>query len=369
MESPELPNSSHNDRKKTNKSLLDERHKTDEALKATHRHLARQTDQSIEAERARTDSKLEVESANTTNGGHTMETIETERAQADSALGIEREEQAWLDSILLSRERRRTDEDLAMERQQTDAAFEKVSQSLEDEQTAHSATRKALLTRDEILAIVSHDLRNPIGTVLSCSSLLLEKQAFFHLGPDTGRWIRIIKRNAESALGLIRNLMDMESLANGKLALMMRDVDICELIQQLAENFYNDARVRFINLKVCIEDDALRVSFDRERILQVLSNLVGNAMKFTPKHGSVTIEARRNDAHDIEVSISDSGPGIPIEMRELIFERFSQLGTHDQSGLGLGLYIAKEIVEAHHGRLSIDSAAGGGSRFTFTLPN
>lgn len=251
MESPELPNSSHNDRKKTNKSLLDERHKTDEALKATHRHLARQTDQSIEAERARTDSKLEDESANTTNGGHTMETIETERAQADSALGIEREEQAWLDSILLSRERRRTDEDLAMERQQTDAAFEKVSQSLEDEQTAHSATRQALLTRDEILAIVSHDLRNPIGTVLSCSSLLLEKQAFFHLGPDTGRWIRIIKRNAESALGLIRNLMDMESLANGKLALMMRDVDIYELIQQLAENFDNDARVRFINLKVC----------------------------------------------------------------------------------------------------------------------
>jgi signal transduction histidine kinase len=268
----------------------------------------------------------------------------------------------------LSRERLRTDEDLAIERQQTDAEFEKISQSLEDEQMAHSETRKALLTRDEILAIVSHDLRNPIGTVLSCSSLLLEKPAVFHLIPDTERWVRIIKRNAESALGLIRNLLDVESLAHGKFILSKHDVDICELIRQLAENFDNEARVRFINLHIHLGDETLDVNCDRERILQVLSNLVGNAMKFTPKRGSVTIKAGRNDARDIEVSISDSGPGIPIEMRKLIFERFSQLGTLDQSGLGLGLYIAKEIVDAHHGRLSMDPAAGGGSRFTFTLP-
>lgn len=361
VETQNVPNSSHDDRKKTDKSLLDERHKTDEVLKVKHRHLARRTDQRIEAMRARSDSELE-------DNDNAIPAIRNERAQVDSAREWEREEQEWLDKTLLSRERGRSDKDLAFERQKTDAAFDRVSQSLEDEQLAHSATKKALLTRDDILAIVSHDLRNPIGTVLSCSSLLLEKQVFFHLGSETERWIRIIKRNAESALSLIRNLLDMESLAHGKFTLTKSEVDICELIQHLAEDFDNEARVRFINLKIHLEDDTLRVICDRERILQVLSNLVGNAMKFTPKHGSVTLEARRNDAHNIDVSITDNGAGIPIEMRSLIFERFSQLGASDQSGLGLGLYIAKEIVEAHYGQLSMDSAEGGGSRFTFTLP-
>ena len=106
---------------------------------------------------------------------------------------------------------------------------------------------------------------------------------------------------------------------------------------------------------------------DRDRILQVLSNLIGNALKFTPNGGTIALSARKQETH-VEISVTDNGPGIPEQDTGQIFERFSQLKINDRRGLGLGLYIAKWIVEAHQGRIWVTSELGRGSTFTFTLP-
>jgi signal transduction histidine kinase len=109
------------------------------------------------------------------------------------------------------------------------------------------------------------------------------------------------------------------------------------------------------------------VVLDHDRILQVLSNLIGNSLKFTPLGGAITLSARKELAH-VEVSVTDNGPGIPQHAQAKIFERFSQLITNDRRGIGLGLFIAKGIVEAHHGKILVTSEFGKGSTFTFTLP-
>jgi signal transduction histidine kinase len=107
---------------------------------------------------------------------------------------------------------------------------------------------------------------------------------------------------------------------------------------------------------------------DRDRVSQVLSNLLGNAIKFTPSGGTVTLAAAPSPEGGVTVSVSDTGPGVPDALRERIFERFWQIGKPDRQGLGLGLYISKMIVESHGGRIFVDSAAGKGSTFRFTLP-
>ena len=110
------------------------------------------------------------------------------------------------------------------------------------------------------------------------------------------------------------------------------------------------------------------VVFDSDRITQVLSNLVGNALKFTPEGKSINIGAVQIES-GIQVFVQDTGPGIPEEKLNCIFDRFAQLGSKDRSGLGLGLYIAKMLIEAHHGQLWVDSKVGDGSTFYFTIPS
>ena len=113
--------------------------------------------------------------------------------------------------------------------------------------------------------------------------------------------------------------------------------------------------------------EPLFADVDRDRILQVLSNLIGNALKFTPNGGIVKFSARKQENH-VEISVADNGPGIPPQDRQLIFERFTKLRMNDRTGLGLGLFVAKWIVEAHKGHISVTSDVGKGSTFSFTLP-
>jgi signal transduction histidine kinase len=239
---------------------------------------------------------------------------------------------------------------------------------LKDEQQAHLGTKAELITRDEFLAIVSHDLRNPIGTVLTCSRMLLEGQSGAKFDQATMKWIQLIKRNADSALHLINDLIDVERMSIGKLELIMGEHDICKLIAQAVENVNQEADKKLISLRAFQSTSPMMVWCDRDRIMQVLLNLIGNALKFTPAHGSITVDSQITENTAIEVSISDTGPGIPADKTEAIFERFSQLGNKDRLGLGLGLYISKQIVNAHSGRIWVTSIEGEGSRFAFTLP-
>lgn len=285
--------------------------------------------------------------------------LETERRHVDAILDQERRQKKAAEEKVFQAERRETDRDLTQERRQTDAAAQV-------EKDAHVVTRAALTTRDEFLSIVSHDLRNPLGAVLMATDLLSGKLSA-RADPETREYVDMIGRNVSEALRLIGDLMDMDRIAQGKLGLQFASHKIGDIVLNSVKAFQPQAAAKNLSFKILPIDAAVTVSCDRDRVSQVLSNLLGNAVKFTPNGGTVTLAVERAVSGEVQVSISDTGPGIPKDKQQTIFERFWQIGKHDRRGLGLGLYISKMLVEALGGRLSVDSEVGRGSTFQFTL--
>jgi signal transduction histidine kinase len=166
---------------------------------------------------------------------------------------------------------------------------------------------------------------------------------------------------------LVGDLTDVTSLEAGQLAVATSPNDGRELVQETLESFRPLAAEKGIMLEGQVGDVPLLLMCDRGRILQVLANLVGNALKFTPVGGRVYAGATRL-GDDVCFSVTDSGPGIPENLLESVFERFWQAAKDDRRGLGLGLYIAKSLVEAHGGRIWVESRLGEGSTFFLRLP-
>jgi signal transduction histidine kinase len=300
------------------------------------------------------------------NDPDTENSFRIERDRVDSALvGDE-------DSVerLLAEERLETDRFIETQKETNRIDSARSASSLKQEKAAHEVTKRAVTTRDQFLAIVSHDLRNPIGAISSCAEMLLEDESYkSNLIPDLEHWIRFIKRNAENALRLISELLDMERLVDGRLSLNLKENDVLELTRETVEDFVYEAAARSILLRFVPDTlDVRKVVCDADRIHQVLGNLIGNALKFTPESGSVSVRLKATP-RDFVFSVCDSGPGIPAEMRSKIFDRFVQLENRNRTGLGLGLYISKMLIEAHHGSIWMnDSETSGGSVFSFSLP-
>jgi signal transduction histidine kinase len=222
---------------------------------------------------------------------------------------------------------------------------------------AHLAIRR----REEVLAMVSHDLRNPVGTIFTSASLLLEMQ----LPPEAHqRQLQIIRRTARAMDRLIQDLLDASSLESGRFSIDTRPESARALALEATELHANIASARGIELSHDLDGGDLRVQVDHDRVLQVFSNLIGNALKFTPAGGTVTIGCDRAGAM-VRFSVRDTGPGIDPDNVPHIFDRFWKGG--EGGGSGLGLFIAKGIVEAHSGRIWAETGHGG-STFAFTLP-
>ena len=171
-------------------------------------------------------------------------------------------------------------------------------------------------------------------------------------------------------LRLIEDLLDVEQIAVGKLTLHYEEHDVSEIIKEAVEEFKGDAASKEITLSAKPKDLCGYVVCDRGRVLQVLSNLIGNAIKFTSAKGQVCVSCQKTgrEGKEVQVSVSDTGEGIAPEKINTIFERFSQIHNQDRRGIGLGLYIAKMMVEEHPGRIWVESKLGEGSTFHFTLP-
>lgn len=349
------------ERKKTDQSLIAERDKTDESLVGAIGNAENRTDTLVKKSRTESDQT-------TSSSRKEADAIEGARSRVDAAIDQERTLKNALVSDLLEGEREQTDEDLGAERSQTDLMVSHASNRLSDEVAQHSKTKVTLTTRDEFLAIVSHDLKNPIGTISSCAHLLLDDAALRKLGSEKViHWIEVIERNAGAALRLIEDLLDMERVAEGKLHLKMESCSIDEIIRDSIESFVQVAAGKDVNLRALPSKVSTQAICDRDRIMQVLANLIGNALKFTSAGGSVVLSKNLTEA-EVKVSVSDTGPGIPEERKGRIFERFAQLGSKDRRGLGLGLYISKMLIEAHKGRLWVQSKVGKGSTFYFVIP-
>lgn len=242
-----------------------------------------------------------------------------------------------------------------------------ISVDVTDLKHAEEEAQRATHVREELLAIVAHDLRNPL-TSIRASAGLLERVAGRAGDAGVEKTVRIIARSAERMDHLISDLLDFELIQAERLTVERRPVDASDLIRETVEMFRPAATEKEIQLEGHGAGE-LVVLGDRERLLQILSNLVGNAVKFTPEGGSVTVRAERSGPDGL-FEVSDTGPGIREEEQSRIWERFWQArrGKTARSGVGLGLSIAKGLVEAHGGRIWMERRSEGGARFHFTVP-
>ena len=217
--------------------------------------------------------------------------------------------------------------------------------------------------REQVLRIVSHDLRNPLHTISMSAALLLE----IPVPPDQlGEHLKRIKRAGERMNRLIQDLLDAAKLEAGRVAIDVRSIQVAPIISEAQEMLTPLAAAKGIRLDASVSDGLPTITADAGRVIQVLSNLVGNAIKFTPASGRIVIRADAAPG-GVKLAVSDTGQGIPPDQLGKIFGTFWQANPADRRGIGLGLTIAKGIVEAHGGRIWVESKLGEGTTFHFTL--
>lgn len=223
---------------------------------------------------------------------------------------------------------------------------------------------KAIRLREEVLAVVSHDLRNPLSSINMSAAMLFKKTA---TDPRTRKQVETIMRATSRMDHLIGDLLDMASIQAGRLAVQPDAQEIGPIIAEAVEIAEPLAVANGQTLTSEVSVDGARCSVDRERVLQLFSNLLGNAKKFCPKGGTITVRAKVK-GNEVECSVSDTGPGIRPRDLPNIFDPYWSAMQEAKQGIGLGLYISKGIVEAHGGRIWIDSPPGTGATFYFALP-
>lgn len=353
------------ERIETDTSLREERHKTDQQLAKRSSVIEKVADQVTERARERADDVLEVARqkedetirpadqpaipSDAVSDARDSEdkALTAERAVADDKLLSERAEQRRAIAQLLRLEREETDERLHAER-------------------AHSD--RTVASRDDFLAMVTHDVRGMLGVIGTSTELLMSMPADGSAGERTQTEARRIRRITGQMSRLIGDLLDVVSMEMGSLHVNASQEDATQLLTETMANFQGTLESHKLVMTCSAPRGPVPATFDHQRILQVLSNLVGNAIKFSEAGG--VIELRLEPIVDrLEFTVRDSGRGIAPDDLEAIFERFSQAGKRDRRGLGLGLYIARCIVEAHGGRIWVESEAGKGSAFKFAIPN
>ena len=238
------------------------------------------------------------------------------------------------------------------------------ARSYDQEREARRTAELLSKAREDVLGVVAHDLRNPLNLVSMTTQLLMEPD----LTPERRQSTYAISARAVERMNhLIGDLLDVVRMEAGHLTLNIGPTDVPTLMTETMEAFQQRAAEQGISLVLNPQPPNVIVQADEERVLQLIDNLVGNALKFTPKGGEVRVGAAVDD-NELQVTVADTGPGITEEQSARLFDRFWQARGTDRRGLGLGLPIAKGIAEAHGGRLWVESIVGSGSTFHFAMP-
>jgi signal transduction histidine kinase len=240
------------------------------------------------------------------------------------------------------------------------------SELLNAERVARVAAEAKIAAREEILAAVSHDLGNPISAASTGATLLVRR------GQMVGdavvvRQAELVQRALERMYKLVTDLLHVSQIEGGRLPIEKGEHEPSDILRQALDLFSPLATAKARELACVPPSWSAPVSCDRDRIHQVLSNLLGNALKFTPTGGRVSLSVKATP-DDVEFSVEDSGPGIECADLPRIFDRYWQAAGQRRHGLGLGLAIAQGIVHAHGGRIWAESELGRGATFRFTLP-
>ncbi len=237
-------------------------------------------------------------------------------------------------------------------------------------QRLFSEMEVAVKARDEVLGLVSHDLRNPVNAVKMLAAAILRTDTDGGAGtlpPDVVEHATVMLQAANQMDALIQDLLDVTRLEAGRMQIVPQACALGEVVHAAVDMLAPLAAAKSISLDFQLPEDLPLVHVDPARMVQVLSNLVGNAIKFTPRSGHVSISAVGDDKF-VNVTITDTGPGIAPDELPLVFDRFWQSRRTNRSGAGLGLAIARGIVRAHGGTITVESDVEGGTRVCFTAP-
>ncbi|QRN95655.1 CHASE3 domain-containing protein [Archangium violaceum] len=262
-------------------------------------------------------------------------------------------------TVASARAGRYTDEDLALAR---DLAL-RAAISL-DHARLYREAQQALRSREEVLAVVSHDLRNPLNALALSTRLLprvRDNEALFT------RHVAVVRGTVNQMSLLIEDLLNAGAIEAGRLSLQRMPHELADCLLETVEMLRPVALEKEQHLELQLDPGLPLLMYDLPRMKQVVSNLVGNAIKYTGSHGTIQVSARRV-REELVVCVQDTGPGIAAEDLPHLFDRYWRVRGAAQSGTGLGLYIVKGIIEAHGGRTWVESEVGRGSRFYFSLP-
>lgn len=237
-----------------------------------------------------------------------------------------------------------------------------------------SALKEAERLKDEFVALVSHELKNPLTSIKGYTQLLraqLETRAGWSVSEQERLCLQVVEEEADRLAALASDVLDVSRLQSGRLVLRLDDLDLTALVRQSVERLQITTQAHVLCLRT--PPEAIWIRADRNRLEQVLLNLIGNAIKYSPQGGPIELTLTpATDAYSVQLSIQDHGIGIPREQQARLFARFaraSNAAAHGISGTGLGLFLCRELLERHGGRIWLESDEGQGSTVTFVLPS
>lgn len=348
----------------TDLHLKDERRRVDEVIEHARDRTTAKTDQAMDRARSAIDDVVGDQQAGSNPATPkqievTERMIDHERERMDKAMDAERAEMKRVEKTMFEYERCTTDDSLRTER---DRAKEMLSDS-----------RRAVSLREESMAILSHDLRNPLMSIQLAADALDNIQVEGARARFIKQNIGIILRSARSMQTLIDRLLNVERFEQGKEQLKLQEYDLFLIAAECVELERPLAEKKDIEITLQSREANTVIRCDRQLVMQAIDNLLSNAIKFAPEGGRIEVEVTGIQPGMIAVKVTDDGPGIPDEEKQRIFKRFQQAqqsldDNQRATGLGLGLYISHQIVEAHNGKIWVQDAPGGGASFYMAFP-
>jgi signal transduction histidine kinase len=246
---------------------------------------------------------------------------------------------------------------------------EKVAERTRELVAANDQLKELDKLKSRFLSNVSHELKTPLTAIVGLAANMLDGITG-RLNDKQREYLSDIRASSDRLARLIKDLLDLSIIEAGRVEFRPAPFALASLVREVANSLRPVAEQKLINIQVISTEASPTVWADRDRIAQVLTNLIGNAIKFTSPQGKVMVSAQMNGGAWAEVTIGDTGPGIPAEEAEKIFDEFYQITRPgiESRGVGLGLAISKKLVEMHGGKIGVKIEIGKGSTFYFTLP-